>query len=93
MDIKLQEGQNGYDVIGEYVQRYWKRHGISEVIISLGTSYDGQNYVMLKEIVFPECGDDILFNNDWWEGEKYLKIYGIVSIDDIDITGGIYPND
>lgn len=90
IEIKLKEGQNGYDVIAEYIQRYWKREKTDTVIISIGTSYDGNTYYFSKEIATPICGDDIEFLNDWWEGEKYIRLFGIRSLKDINIVGGIY---
>lgn len=37
------------------------------------------------------CGfDDIEFLNDWWEGERYIKLFGVKTIEELDISGGIY---
>lgn len=90
MDIKLNDGQSGYDVIGEYIRRYWKNNIYTDVIVSLGTSYDGDVYDLHKEVASP-CGfDDIEFLNDWWEGETYIKLFGIKTVEELDISGGIY---
>lgn len=90
IDIRLNDGQSGYDVIGEYIRRYWERNIYTTVIVSIGTSYDGNTYNLLKEVASPINFDDIEYLYDWWEGEKYIKLFGIKSIDELDISGGIY---
>lgn len=90
VDIKLNDGQSGYDVIGDYIRRYWKHNGYTDVIVSIAISYDGNKYYAYKEVASPENFDDIMYLNDWWEGEKYIKLFGIQSVDELDISGGIY---
>jgi len=90
IDIELQNGQSGYDIVGEYIRRYWSHNIIDTVIVSIGTSYDGHTYDLLKEIASPMGFDDIEFLWDWWEGEKYIKIFGIKAINEIEISGGLY---
>ena len=91
VEIKLKEKESGYEVIGEYVDRYWRHHGRHDAIVSLATSYNGRDYYALKEIFSPDaygCGAECL--NDWYEGEKYIRLFGIKNVDEIDITDGIY---
>ena len=90
IDIKLNNGQSGYDVIGDYIRRYWRNNIYTTVVVSIGTSYNGQDYSLLKEVASPMDFDDIEYLYDWWEGEKYIKLFGIKSIDELDISGGIY---
>lgn len=90
IDIKLNNGQSGYEVIGEYIKRYWEHNTYTTVIVSIGTSYDGSTYSLMKEVASLMDYDDIEFLNDWWEGEKYIKLFGIKAIDELDISGGIY---
>ena len=93
IDIKLKDGQSGYDVIGEYIKRYWDHNLIDVVIVSIGISHDGDNYELLKEVVCPNGFDDIEFLYDWWEGERFIKLFGIKTVSELDISGGIYTND
>ena len=44
VDIVLKNGQTGYDVISDYIYRYWNHNILDTVIISIGTSYDGHTY-------------------------------------------------
>lgn len=94
VDIVLNEGQSGYDAVGEYIQKYWEHNIWDNVIVSLGTSYDGCTYDFLKEVAYPydhpSGFDDIEFLTDWWEGEKYIKLFGIKAVSELDISGGIY---
>lgn len=92
VEIKLENGQDGYDVIGNYIRRYWDRNAYEDVIVSIGTSYDGKIYAHYNEIVSPyfETDDFVEFLHDWWEGEKYIRLFGIKPVSAFNITGGIY---
>ena len=93
IEIKLQDGQSGYDVIGEYIRRYWRNNIYTDVIVSLARSYDGCTYEPFNEIASPRGFDDVEFLYDWWEGEKYIRLFGIKSVDAFSIVGGIYTED
>lgn len=88
--IELDDGQSGYDVITEYIKRYWKHHIADAVVFHIGISYDGLYYRHSNQIAEPMGFNDIEFLNDWWEGERYIELYGIQSLDELDIFGGIY---
>lgn len=90
IEIELKNGQTGYDAIGEYIHRYWKHHMTDDVVVSLGTSYDGKVYEHRNEIASPYSFNDIEFLYDWWEGEKFIRLFGIISLDGINVRGGIY---
>lgn len=90
IDIVLKDGQSGYDAVGEYIRRYWNHNITDTVIVSIGTSYDGNTYDLRKEVAAPLNFDDIEFLDDWWEGEKFIKLFGIKTISELDISGGIY---
>lgn len=93
IDIQLNDKQSGYDIIGDYIRRYWQHNIYDTVIVSLGTSYDGTIYELKKEIASPYNSNDIEYLYDWWEGEKYIKLFGIKSINELDIFGGIYTDE
>lgn len=83
IDIVLKDGQSGYDAVGEYIRRYWN-HNI------IDTVYDGNAYDLRKEVASPLNFDDIEFLSDWWEGEKFIKLFGIKAVGEFDISEGIY---
>lgn len=95
VEFKLQNGQSGYDVVGKYIRRYWDHNGYEDLIVSIGTSYDGQTYCRYNEIASPyfENSDCVEFLNDWWEGEQYIRLFGIKSVSAFNISGGIYTED
>lgn len=93
IEIKLEDGQNGYNIVGEYIRRYWEHSVYDTVVVALGTSYEGKVYTLHKEVASPYHFDDIEYLYDWWEGEKYIRIYGIQAIETLDISGGIYTED
>ena len=90
IDIKLKDNQTGYDAVGEYILRYWEHNIQDTVVISMGISYDGDSYDLHKEIATPYGTNDVEFLYDWWEGEQFIKLFGIMSVSELDITGGIY---
>lgn len=53
--------------------------------ISIEISSDGENYECLNEIASPYNMYDVEYLNDWWEGEKYIRVTGIQGISDIKI--------
>lgn len=93
IDIQLKYGQSGYDAVGEYIRRYWEHNIVDTVIVSIGTSYDGNTFELRKEVASPLNFDDIMFLYDWWEGEKFIKLFGIKTISELDISGGIYEQE
>lgn len=92
VEIKL-NGQDAYSAIAEYIKRYWEHHGIGVVIISIGLSTDGKEYTLVNDVVEPiDCGDSMEFLDDWWEGEKFIRLFGIKDLSELAISGGIYEN-
>ena len=89
IEIKLKNGQTGYDIVAEYIHRYWCNNIYNTVLVSMETSYDGKTYDVRKEVACP-CNDNVEFLNDWWEGEKFIRLFGIKDIEKIDVSGGIY---
>ena len=88
--IQLKDEQDGYDAVGEYIRRYWCHNIRTDVVVSLRISHDGKTYETCKEVAAPYNFDDIEYLNDWWEGEKFIKILGIKAISELDISGGLY---
>lgn len=93
IEVKLKEGQSGYDVVGEYVRRYWSHNTTDTVIVSIGISHDGYTYDLHNEVVSPTGFDDIEFLYDWWEGEAFIRLFGIKAISKLAISGGIYTSE
>ena len=84
VSLILKDNENGYSKVEEYVKRYWGHHGDEDVIVSVEASYDSVEWRCTNEIASPyQRGVEWL--NDWWEGEKYIKVTGIQSISDMKI--------
>ena len=92
IDIKLNDSQTGYDVMGDYIRRYWEHDGIETVIFEVALSHDGESYSVIIGVAKPMNGYDIEFLDDWWEGEKYIYPCAIASLDTLEIFGGIYED-
>lgn len=83
--VVLDDKQTGYGAVSEYVKKYWEYHCTEDVIVSIEISSDGENYECLNEIASPYNMYDVEYLNDWWEGEKYIRVTGIQGISDIKI--------
>lgn len=88
---KLKDGESGYDFVGKYVERYWKRRTCNDVLVAIEKSYNNIQWDYGVQIASPmnNCRD-IEWLNDWWEGEPYIRIYGINDVDDVDVHGGLF---
>ena len=93
-EIKLKNGETGYEAVARYIYRYWNHYHYNDsVLVKLAISYNGEDWEMLPvQIASPDgfSGRDILFDVDWWEGEKYIRLYGIKFSDFFEVEGGIY---
>lgn len=88
--FKLQSNETGYDVIGDYVDRYMEHTGEDEVIFLIATSSDGIEYDLRNEFVYKDETGSLMWLSDWSEGEKYIHLFGIKGINKVEVTGGIY---
>ena len=92
--IVLEENKNGYAEVLKYIERFLdKEELMGTVAFTIATSYDDDDndYIKFKhtEIVDVDY-DKVVWDNDWWEGEKYIKLFGIKLLSDLEIEGGIY---
>lgn len=93
IEIYLESGGNGYSAIKQYIYKYFDKNIFSDVIVRIGTSYDNVKWDVFNEFARFNANDlTIEFLNDWWEGETFIRIYGIVPIDLLDVSGGLYTN-
>ena len=90
VNIELNNKESGYEKIASYIRRYWEHNIFTDVVVSIGTSYGGVVFRMLTEIASPYNANDVKFLNDWSESKKYIKLFGIKSLEEIDVYGGIY---
>lgn len=95
VEIVLTESHSGYEAVAEYIRRYWKHNVCDAVICSIATSFDGKSFETRNEVAMPYGfdGDEIEFLYDWWEGERFIKLFGIKGISEINIEGGIYTEE
>lgn len=50
----------------------------------------GKNYSYRPDVATPDQFGCVEFLNDWLEGEKYIRLYGIKSVCEIELNDGIY---
>ncbi len=93
IELKLNEDQDAYDIVGKYIEKYWQEHYYTDVLVRIATSYDGKTYAPSNEFVAFDGKDGMEYQNDWWEGERYLKIYGIIDIREVIIPENIFDDE
>lgn len=63
-------------------------------MVSIAVSYNGRAYDLYNAIAIPSDGcDDVEFIYDWWEGEKFIKLYAIEAVSELKLCGGIYEEE
>ena len=63
---------NGYEVVEKQVRDYWKKNGISDVVVLLRL-----NESPYEVIAFCESDrnyEKVEFNTDFWEGEQFIEV-------------------
>lgn len=76
-----------YETVANYIRSFWHSKYVCDVVCLIGTSWDGVNYCKTVEVAFPdENMIDVVFLNDWYEGEPFVRIFGIKCVDDIEFT-------
>lgn len=95
ISIILKNNETGYGEINKYVERYWDVHGSGDVIVGIETSYDGVEWRYNNEIatVYTPAQGEVEWLNDWWEGEKYIRLHGIQGVETINVCGGLYEGE
>lgn len=94
IDVTIEEGKTGYEAVAKYIRRFWdNEQSFCDTIVRLSTSYNNVEWRTFNTLALFDVDEfDIIFDNDWWEGERFIRLYGIVSVDDLDISGGLYPD-
>lgn len=93
IDVTIEEGKTAYEAVWKYICRFWDREAYDDVIVRLGISYDNIEWDVFNEFVSFNADDfECFFENDWWEGERFIRLYGIVPLYDIEVSGGLYPD-
>lgn len=92
--IKLEKNQNGYDEVAKLVEKFWDvDKGIpSTTIVELEmVNNSGIDIDYCREVCYPDgfCGNDITWENDWWEGQRNINVLSINSIYDLDLSKGV----
>lgn len=90
LDIR-DSGQSGYDAVAILIWNYFKHNPMDDLVIRIGISYNGYDYDIENELVLIENGS-FEFLNDWWEGQMFIRVYGIRYVPTLDISGGLYPD-
>lgn len=87
IDIRVKDGESGYNLVTEYIRQYWEiQDSYDDVIVQLNTSFDGVKWTMGRnQYAAIEGYNTVVFERDWWEGEKYIQIVSIINISKLEL--------
>lgn len=88
---------SAYKIIAEYVERFCKCHSISIVVVTLALfNCPDRRYWTddkIKHIIaFRNENGDVDYEETWYDGERFMRLYSIQALFDVPISGGIYDN-
>lgn len=77
INIILKDNEDGYDKVGKVVDEFVEKYGIGSMIVKLALAYTpGERPDISNELLLYE-DDDFIWENDWWEGQKYIRVIAI----------------
>lgn len=78
VDIFETDETDAYYAVSEFIDKIYAAIEFrGSMIISIGTKYNESDDYNIKN----EYYDGLVWENDWWEGELYIRIYGWCLID------------
>lgn len=98
INIILKNNENGYDEVGKVVDKFVEKYGVGNIVVTLILKYTPNDlpYISNELLLFEGFNSDdqspitphegFIWNNDWWEGQKYIDVVAIDFIDDIIIS-------
>lgn len=93
--IELKDGQNGYEEVSKLVKKSWYIMPSTTIVEMEMVNNFNNDIDYCREICYPDgfCGNDIMWDNDWWEGQKIINVLSINSIYDLDLSKGVIGNE
>ena len=81
--MKMKKNKTPYDTIAEPIVKWCEENYYTDFIVTISID-DGEITEILE--VDP-LEDECIWVNDWWEGQKDVKLLGFVPISDIHVHG------
>lgn len=90
VETKLKKDETGYGFVEKYVKRYWDMCVDCDVLVAIETSYNGVQWRYGNQTATTDDSGSVIWMRDWWEGELYIRVYGIKDISEVDVYGGLF---
>ena len=74
-----------YDIVGDKIREFCEETYYGDIICSFEQSYDGKEWTKESEFASFENGTDLIYENDWNEGQTYLRNLRIWHLDELRI--------
>lgn len=85
--MKIEQTKDGakdlYDVVAAEVASYCEDTYYDTCVVKFEQSYDGKEWSKETEIVSVENGDWLTFENDWCEGQEYIRNIRVCHLDEV----------
>lgn len=86
IEARASRENDGYDIVTEFVLKYWEQAKVygSTVLVKIAYSFDSTNWDESNEIAYYSDGA-VLFHSDWYENQKYIRIYGLIDLEHLEV--------
>lgn len=74
-----------YSVVADCARDYAHRHEMSDMVAVFDISYNGKQWTTCHEIITFDENFNIVFLNDWCEGQTYIKNVKIALVEEIQL--------
>ena len=63
---------DGYKIVADKVREYWKKNGVSDVVVLLRT--DNYPHEVIAQCLSDSDYESVTFDYDFWEGEQNIEV-------------------
>lgn len=77
---------NPYKAIGDIVAKWADEHYYDDFIVKIAVGHDPNNLIIENQLfLFESIDEGFVWQNDWYEGEEYVLLYGFTPVDFVEI--------
>lgn len=87
--IILKDNENGYVEVEKVVDKFVEKYGYGSIIVKLAlgrTPAEKMPDICNELLLFEGFDEGFIWENDWWEGEKYIVIVAIDFVADVKLS-------
>lgn len=87
--IILKDNENGYEEVEKVVDKFVEKYGYGSIIVKIALARTPEEMpdIYNELLLFEGFDEGFIWENDWWEGEKYIVVVAIDFVADVIISG------